>query len=169
MHRPPRSLPVIALALTAGLACSATAMGHAVVTLGGKTAKAGGSGNLSLKIEHGCSGGLATNRVVAWFSSDWRSIRPTGPAGWTPTLAPPAGGDWTVTWAAVGDPTPFAQPFTLTMRVGWPRNPRIYTVPTLQFCGAAGMAWTDPYTGPADAHHQSPADFPVPRIRVSPR
>jgi hypothetical protein len=35
-------------------------MGHAVVTLGGKTAKASGSGNLSLKIEHGCSGGLAT-------------------------------------------------------------------------------------------------------------
>jgi len=99
MHRLPRTLPITALALTGALACSGTAIGHAVVTLGGKTAKAGGSGNLSLKIEHGCSGGLATNRVVAWFSSDWRSIRPTGPA---------------------------------------------------------------------DANHESPANFPVPRIRVSP-
>jgi uncharacterized protein YcnI len=157
-----------AVLLGIGIVCVQSASAHAVASLNGAHAVAGKSGVLSLTLQHGCMGGYETDTVVTTFSAAFRSVKPRPVGGWTSQVSHVRGGTWKATWNVIGAPIPFAQPFTFTLAVSWPKRSGVYTAPTMQYCGPHSSAWVDTYTGPADGVHTSPADMPVPEILVKP-
>ena len=163
-----QTLAAGAVFLGSGIICVGSASAHAVASLNGAHAVAGKSGVLGLTLQHGCAGGYETDTVVTTFSSAFRSVKPRPVGGWTSQVSRVRGGKWKATWKVMGAPIPFAQPFTFTLAVSWPKRSGVYTAPTMQYCGPHSSAWVDTYTGPADGVHTSPANMPVPEILVKP-
>ncbi|MFM8970875.1 MAG: DUF1775 domain-containing protein [Actinomycetota bacterium] len=76
-----RGILVGALALAGLITTSTSASAHASIQLYGKKATPSGYGVLFVQIPHGCTGGLATDKVVVSIPAGFASVRPQLVAG----------------------------------------------------------------------------------------
>jgi len=78
-----RGILVGALALAGLITTSTSASAHASIQLYGEKATPGGYGVLFVRIPHGCTGGLTTDKVVVSIPDGFASVRPQLVAGFT--------------------------------------------------------------------------------------
>ena len=166
-----RQYPLLAICLIAQftLGFASDAHAHATVDMLGTEAGAGQAGTLTVRIPHGCVGGLATDKIVITLDPKWGLVAPENISGWQTFSSRDDKGTWTISWTALDTPLPFNQSHDFPMHVIWPKVPGTYAVPTTQICGGVTNAWDDPYLGPATGAITSPVSFPLPRVLVKPR
>jgi uncharacterized protein YcnI len=163
-----RRLTLAVAVLATMLLAAPLAQAHATIMLFGERPIAGKRGTLTIQIPHGCSGGLATDRLVVRLGPAWLSAKPAAVDGWTSTVTRASTGRWVITWTATAGGLPNASIGEFPIAVRWPRNHGIYRTPTFQHCGASLMRWSDPYANAATADQDYPPIYPVPRIQVLP-
>jgi len=78
-----RGILVGALALAGIITTSSSASAHASIQLYGEQATPGGYGVFFIRIPHGCTGGLTTDKVVVSIPAGFASVRPQLVAGFT--------------------------------------------------------------------------------------
>ena len=156
----------ILLGAVVALATARAVAAHATLFLFGAHAYAGEAGTITLRIPHGCTGGLSTDRIVTRFNSRWLSVAPQAVDGWETTVTRVRRGRWIVTWTATGDGLANDAIGDFPLAVTWPATAGDYATPTVQYCGSVAMQWTDPHRGAADGDNPSPPEYPVPWVRV---
>lgn len=143
------------------------AAAHAIIDLTGVAAVAGGSGPMTLEVQHGCLPAEATTMVEAFVGRPWRSVQPADVAGWQVETAPLPKGGWHITWTNLDAPIPFGTPSFFPITVGWPLKPGTYAMRVTQQCtNGTSYDWNQTY-GPATATTPSPPLTPRPEVQVS--
>lgn len=167
MRRPLISVTVTAFAtlgLVAAVALPATA--HAIIDLGGRSAVAGKTSQMTLEVQHGCLPSEATTRVDAFVGAPWRAVRPAAVAGWQPAVARLERGGWHITWTNLGAPIPFGTATFFPIAVDWPSKPGTYGMRVTQQCtDGTSYDWSEKYR-PATANNPSPPLTPRPEVLV---
>ena len=166
-----RSAALVAASLLFAVAALTTArsvVAHATLYLFGEHAQAGQPGTLTLRIPHGCTGGLTTDGITTRFSPRWVAIEPQAVEGWVSEVKRSPRGTWTVTWTATAGGLPDGETGDFPLTVTWPAKAGDYATPTVQSCGVTTMKWTDLRRGAADGENPSPPVYPSPWVRVHP-
>jgi len=81
-----RGILVGALTLAGSISTSSSASAHASIQLYGEKATPCGYGVLFVRIPHGCTGGLTTDKVVVSNPAGFASVRPQLVAGFSELL-----------------------------------------------------------------------------------
>lgn len=153
MHR----LPLTIAAIAALLVVAATAAAHADIA--DSTSARGAKARLTVSIEHGCGAESASvdavDRVAIQLPRAFGRPAPVAMPGWSSTVT--GGGPYRVVWTR-GRAEAFAGDLRLTTRN--PAKPGAYAIPTVQYCGAASIAWIERAVGGVEPDH------PVPTVTV---
>ena len=167
MRRPLIAIVCVAFAavvLIGTLAGPATA--HAIIDLGGRSAVAGKTSQMTLEVQHGCLPAEATTRVEAFVGAPWRGVRPAAVAGWQAAVARLDRGGWHITWTNLGAPIPFGTATFFPITVDWPAKPGTYGMRVMQQCtDGTSYDWNEQYR-PATANSPSPPLTPRPEVLV---
>jgi len=130
----------VALAMGAVLGIGVgNASAHASLQLYGEKATPGGYGVLFVRVPHGCTGGLTTDRVVVSIPTGFASVRPQLIPGWTASRTLSGTTVTEVQWSggALKD-SEFAD-FGISVR--YPTTAGTYGMKVVQYCGSTTTTW----------------------------
>lgn len=161
------TLTAAAVAAVSLLAPAGPASAHAIIELNGAPAIAGAKSVMTLEVQHGClENEIGIDKVTAYFSKDFRSVKPQQVAGWSVSVKESKKGI-RVTWKLTGERPEFNVPTYFPMKIGWPSKPGAYGLPVRQECEGQVNVWDTP-GGPATADQPSPPLYPLPEVQVLP-
>jgi uncharacterized protein YcnI len=130
------------------LGVAAPAFGHASVNLYGSTPKADGYGAFWVRIGHGCVDAkgkpLAVNKVTVTLPGAFQSGKPQQLDDWKSSVVQlKNNGGYRLQWIATGDALRDDEFQDFGISTKYPANAGTYRVPTVQYCGAAKIAWVE--------------------------
>ena len=134
-----RGILVGALALAGIITTSSSASAHASIQLYGEQATPGGYGVLFIRIPHGCTGGLTTDKVVVSIPAGFASVRPQLVAGFTAGRTMSGTTVTEVQWSGGALKNSEFTDFGVSVR--YPLTAGSYGLKVVQHCGAVTTTW----------------------------
>ena len=139
-HNIMRAALSVALALGAVLGTGVgNASAHASIQLYGEKATPGGYGVVFIRIPHGCTGGLTTDRVVVSIPAEFASVRPQLIPGWTASRTLVGTTVTEVQWSGGALKNSEFADFGISVR--YPTTAGTYGMKVVQYCGSTTTTW----------------------------
>ena len=139
-HNIMRAALSVALALGAVLGTGVgNASAHASIQLYGERATPGGYGVVFIRIPHGCTGGLTTDRVVVSIPTGFASVRPQLIPGWTASRTMVGTTITEVQWSGGALKNSEFADFGISVR--YPTTAGTYGMKVVQHCGSMTTTW----------------------------
>lgn len=139
-HNIMRAALGVALALGAVLGTGVgNASAHASIQLYGEKATPGGYGVVFIRIPHGCTGGLTTDRVVVSIPAEFASVRPQLIPGWTASRTMVGTTVTEVQWSGGALKNSEFADFGISVR--YPTTAGTFGMKVVQYCGSATATW----------------------------